>query len=92
MNYIRTLHTLREQIQQDGALDEEEIVLLSHYAGLLHSDVLERVQDGLSAKRKVTYTKRPKTAEACACGGKQKPVYLVDDKRVCQRCYIRRKK
>lgn len=92
MNYITHLHALSESLANNMALTEEELILLAHYAGKLHSDLLERIDSGLSIKRKETYQKKQKQEEACWCGGKQKPAYKVNGKKMCHQCYIKSRK
>lgn len=72
------------------SLNVEQLVLLADYLGSAHAHVLERIEPGLSVKRKKRYKKHANNAQ-CACGGKQKPSYLVNDIKVCQRCYIKSK-
>jgi len=93
---LDSIQTLRLELQETSALTEEDLIILAHTVGSLHSELLERVEQGASYKRKESYKKRPiredDEIEKCSCGGKQKPSYYVKQTKVCPRCYNKFKK
>jgi hypothetical protein len=88
--FFVNLHSLRSDVH-DANLSEEDLIVIAHLVGRIHSDVLERIEKGSSSKRKDAYKKRPRDEkdEKCECGGKQKPAHYVgeDGKKVCHQCY-----
>lgn len=86
---------LRETLEGNNALGSEELVIIAYTLGSLHANVLERIEPGLSKKRRFSYSStKGEKDRGCECGGKQKPKYLLEDPKryVCQRCYSAEKK
>jgi hypothetical protein len=81
--FLDGIQTLRLEIQEASNLTEEEVVIITHLVGCLHSELLERVEVDASRKRKGGYKKR---------FAEQKPSYYVEENKVCQRCYNKFKK
>lgn len=93
--YLFDISKLADEIKNQP-LTDEELVILAYSIGTLHSTLLERIEPGLSKKRRFSYSqKKSEEKPVCECGGKQKPKYTLEyptKRMVCQQCYRKKKK